>query len=98
MFISELNIIQPCVVTIFKPLKTEWVNVARQYSHPESPHIAKWNFAPIFSGVFKKSITSKTIKKCFECCGLFRFNPEIVDFKISVDIIISAYYLGVLKS
>ena len=42
--------------------------------------ITKRNFASLFDIAFRQSSNSNVIKKAFNCCGLYPFNPNSVDY------------------
>lgn len=82
---NTTHILQPADVSLFKPLKTEWKNTVRTWqSKPENINsvLTKTNFCPLLKEVLDKTTTSLpgTIKKGFRKCGLYPFNPDLVDY------------------
>ena len=77
---NATHLIQPCDVGIFRPLKIEWKKAVTKHQQTSTQAITKLNFAPIFATAFNKSITPEIIKRSFECCGLYPFNANRIDF------------------
>lgn len=78
------HILQPCDVSIFKPLKSHWKKIVHKYrqtpnDHDSSSRITKINFSKIFKEAFDQ-ITTETILHGFRKCGLFPFNENAVDY------------------
>ena len=78
------NILQPCDVAIFRPLKayfsrlTDMVKLA-SLGTTNHVHISKKNFSAIFKEAFDKALVVSTIKKGFRKCGIMPFNPDAID-------------------
>lgn len=76
---NATHILQPCDVSIFKPLKSHWKKVVHKYKQCDSKTINKFNFATIFKEAFDK-ITIEVIQNGFRACGLYPFDENAVDY------------------
>lgn len=79
---NATNILQPCDVGVFRPLKAAWKVAVRKWKlkHDNSKTLSKINFTPIFQEAFEASIDSAKIQNAFKKSGIFPFNVENVDF------------------
>lgn len=77
---NATHIIQPCDVTIFKPLKTAWKQVVQNHKQTTNKYITKSTFAPLFQKAFDQAINENTIKNGFRCCGLYPLDPDAVNY------------------
>lgn len=73
------HILQPCDVSIFKPLKSHWKKVVHKYKQCDSKTINKFNFLTIFKEAFDK-ITIEVIQNGFRACGLYPFDENAVNY------------------
>ncbi|XP_068896460.1 uncharacterized protein [Tenebrio molitor] len=80
LYPNSTHILQPCDVTIFRPLKVEWKKVCQAHKQKTSASITRYNFCPLFKEAFEKASQPNTIIKGFEICGLYPLNPDNVDF------------------
>ena len=71
---------KPCDVGIFRPFKKCWQKQVAEHAQLSNRAITKANFAPLFNVAYIKACDPQVIKKSFECCGLYPFNPDIVDY------------------
>lgn len=76
---NATHILQPCDVSIFKPLKSYWKDAVKAHHQISKSPITKNNFGPIFKKAFDK-VKRETIVNGFKACGLFPFDPEAVDY------------------
>jgi hypothetical protein len=76
---NATHIVQPCDVTIFRPLKVAWRKQIIKYKQQTTRPVTKANFAPLFQAAYT-DITEKTIKNGFKTCGLYPFDPDAVDY------------------
>lgn len=80
LYPNSTHILQPCDVTIFKPLKSEWKKTCQAHKQRTSASITRYNFCPLFKEAYEKSSQASTIIKGFEVCGLYPLNPDNVDY------------------
>lgn len=71
---------QPCDVTIFRPLKVEWKEVCKVHKQRSSTSITRHNFCPLFKEAFDKASKPSTIINGFETCGLYPLNADAIDY------------------
>lgn len=76
---NATHILQPCDVSIFKPLKSYWKDVIKTHNLTSQSPITKNNFGNIFKKAFDK-VKPESIINGFKTCGIFPFNPDIVDY------------------
>lgn len=76
---NSTHILQPCDVSIFKPLKSYWKEVTRAHNLNSKSPITKNNFGIIFKKAFDK-VKPESIINGFRTCGLYPFNPDAVDY------------------
>lgn len=77
---NATHILQPCDVGIFRPLKQEWKKIVHSWSQNTTKSLTKYSFAPLFKAAYDKATKTETIKKSFETCGIYPFNPDRVDY------------------
>ncbi|CAI6353666.1 unnamed protein product [Macrosiphum euphorbiae] len=75
---NSTNIMQPCDVAIFKPLKASWKSVVGKNKRSGNP-ITKTNFVNYFKEAFN-SVKTSSITNGFRKCGLYPFNADAVDY------------------
>lgn len=80
LYPNATHILQPCDVSIFRPLKVEWKEVSRRHKQRTSTPITRHNFCSIFKEAFDKACKPDTIINGFRACGLYPLNPDAVDF------------------
>jgi hypothetical protein len=71
---------QPCDVSIFRPLKVCWKRIVRSHKQESGKAITKANFVTLFKTAFDKSAKKETITNGFRACELFPFNPDAIDY------------------
>ncbi|KAF0688765.1 Uncharacterized protein FWK35_00038508, partial [Aphis craccivora] len=84
---NATHILQPCDVSIFKPLKSFWKSVVRENKKDNDEErfnrhakiITKYNFGTLFKKAFD-NITIESIINGFRVCGLYPFNPDAVNY------------------
>lgn len=76
---NATHILQPCDVSIFKPLKSYWKDVIKAHNLISKSPITKNNFGNIFKDAFDK-VKPESIINGFKACGMFPFNPDAVDY------------------
>lgn len=84
---NATHILQPCDVSIFKPLKSFWKHVIRENKKDNDGErfnrhakiITKSNFGTLFKKAFD-NITNESIVNGFCVCGLYPFNPDAVNY------------------
>ena len=80
---NTTHIMQPADVSVFKPLKSKWKHTVRQWLNKEdnsNSSVTKINFAPLLQDVVKDPTLISSIKNGFRKCGLFPFDPNLVDY------------------
>ncbi|KAJ8966061.1 hypothetical protein NQ314_003769 [Rhamnusium bicolor] len=77
---NSTHILQPCDVTIFRPLKVEWKKVAYNHKQRTRTSITRHNFCTLFKEAFDKACKPSTIVNGFRTCGLYPFNVDAVDY------------------
>ena len=80
LYPNSTHIIQPCDVGIFRGLKKFWKQEVANHAKNSTKAITRVNFAPIFKKAYDKAANKQVIKNAFECCGLYPFNPDRVDY------------------
>lgn len=80
LYPNATRILQPADVSSFKPLKNGWRNAVLEWRRL-NPYVklGKEHFAPILEKVVG-TLSSSVIRKGFEACGLFPWNPNRIDF------------------
>lgn len=76
---NATHILQPCDVSIFKPLKSAWKKSVHKFKQETKKSVSRLNFAPLFQEAFR-AITQESIKNGFKACGIYPFNPDEVDY------------------
>lgn len=79
---NATNILQPCDLGVFRPLKAAWKVAVRQWklTNGNAKTLSKTNFTPIFQKAFEESINANKIQNAFKKSGIFPFNVNQVDF------------------
>ncbi|CAH2009014.1 unnamed protein product, partial [Acanthoscelides obtectus] len=78
---NSTHILQPLDVAVFRPVKATWRNVVHDFRFKnEGAKIRRSDFSNLVKACFEKCLKQETIKKGFECCGLFPFNPESINY------------------
>lgn len=73
------HILQPCDVSVFKPMKTSWRKIVHEWKFINSQEtLNKINF-PVLFQVFKE-ITLESTKNGYKRCGIYPWSPDEVDF------------------
>ncbi|XP_074107102.1 uncharacterized protein LOC141532586 [Cotesia typhae] len=80
LYPNTTHILQPCDIGIFHPLKIEWRKIIAQHIQSTTQSVTKFNFAQLFSAGFKNAINPKIIQSVFSACGIYPFNPKIIDY------------------
>lgn len=80
LYPNTTPILQTCDVGIFHPLKIEWRKIIAQHIQSTTKSVTKFNFAQLFSAAFKNAINPKIIQSAFSACGIYPFNPKIIDY------------------
>ncbi|XP_072401163.1 uncharacterized protein [Diabrotica undecimpunctata] len=84
LYPNSTHILQPCDVSIFRPLKVEWKSVCRLHKQKSSTPITRHNFSMLFKEAFDEACKERTIINGFRICGLYPLNPDAVDIIQSV--------------
>lgn len=80
---NATHIIQPCDVSVFKPLKTDWQATVREWQMNEmniNQVLTKAKFCPLLKKVLQNPNLPESIRNGFRRCGLFPFDPNAVDY------------------
>lgn len=74
------RILQPLDVAVFKPLKISWTHVVDDWklAYPNK-YLRTENFAPLLAKALDM-LDSNVIRNGFNCCGLFPFDENNVDY------------------
>ncbi|XP_050311451.1 uncharacterized protein LOC126747018 [Anthonomus grandis grandis] len=80
LYPNATHILQPCDVSIFRPLKVQWKEACRLYKQKTSSAITRYNFCPIFKEAFDKANKPDTITNGFKTCGLYPLDLNAVDY------------------
>ena len=79
---NATHILQPLDVSLFAPLKRNWVKFVKTWRvDHDGLDIKKFDVPAALSTIIKEKDFSKTIKAGFKSCGLFPFDPEGVNYK-----------------
>ncbi|KAJ4449350.1 hypothetical protein ANN_00748 [Periplaneta americana] len=77
---NTTHILQPCAVSVFRPMKVSWKNVFHKWRAEHSYEaVTKQNFAQLFSSV-TSSVKPETIQNGFRISGLFLFDADSVNY------------------
>lgn len=81
LYPNATRILQPCDVTVFRPLKEGWRRVVREWEdeHP-GELLNKVTFAPLLEKAIQSSVKPETLVNGFKACGLCPLNPNNIDF------------------
>ncbi|XP_050500978.1 uncharacterized protein LOC126880945 [Diabrotica virgifera virgifera] len=81
LYPNATRILQPCDVSIFRPLKEAWRQSVREWEeqHPGGV-VNKVVFASILEQATKKSCKTETVVNGFKVCGLFPFKADAIDY------------------
>ncbi|KAJ8964285.1 hypothetical protein NQ314_005019, partial [Rhamnusium bicolor] len=80
---NATHMMQPADVSVFKPLKSEWKNTVHDWAiQPKNINstLTKSKFCPLLQRTLNKENLATTIKNGFRKCGLFPYNPNVVDY------------------
>lgn len=94
---NATHIMQPCDVSVFKPLKSQWQATVREWQMCEentNQILTKSKFCLLLKKVLKKENLSQTIKNGFRKCGLFPYNPSAVDYSKCVQNVLEKFGEG----
>lgn len=77
---------QPLDASVFRSLKQHWQDVSHSYmqSNP-GKLITKYNFSPLLNQAWSKTMTPSTICSGFRRCGVYPFNPNAIDCRLTAE-------------
>ncbi|VEN54906.1 unnamed protein product [Callosobruchus maculatus] len=81
---NATHMMQPCDVSIFRPLKAAWKKVVR-HSRQDRVTINKQNFCSFFKKAFD-AVTADSIKNGFRACGLCPLDENAVDYSKCISV------------
>lgn len=80
---NATHIMQPCDVSVYKPLKSEWQTTVQEWQMCEeniNQVLTRAKFCLLLKKILAKYNLPQTIQNGFRKCGLFPFNPDAVDY------------------
>lgn len=81
LYPNSTHILQPMDVACFKSLKYEWREAVHAWkAQTLEPLLNKENFCELFSKVSTEVLQPHLFKSGFECCGLYPFNPDRINY------------------
>lgn len=78
LFPNSTHILQPCDVSIFRPLKIQWKEACRHHKQRNHTMITCHNFCMLFKESFYNACQPSTIINGFRICGLYPLNENTV--------------------
>ena len=64
-------------------LKQHWQDVSHSYM--QGKLITKYNFSPLLNQAWSKTMTPSTICSGFRRCGVYPFNPNVIDCRLTAE-------------
>lgn len=78
---NSTHLLQPLDVAVFRPVKGAWRQTVREFRiNNNYDKLKRTDFAQEVQKCFNKCIKPETIKNGFRCCGLFPFDPELINY------------------
>ncbi|XP_065094542.1 uncharacterized protein LOC135715060 [Ochlerotatus camptorhynchus] len=78
---NTTRILQPADVAVFRPLKNSWARVIDEMkSENPTETVTMLNFGKLLQKANTIALKQSTIANGFRTCGLFPFNPNVVDY------------------
>lgn len=78
---NSTRILQPADVAVFRPLKNSWARVIDEMqSENPTESVTMLNFGKLLQKANTIALKESTIVNGFRACGLFPFNPNVVDY------------------
>ncbi|KAF9411109.1 hypothetical protein HW555_009971 [Spodoptera exigua] len=78
---NATHVLQPLDVSVFRPVKGTWRTVVHDFRVQNNfAKLRRIDFAPQVDICLKKTLVSQTIKNGFQCCGLYPFGPDNVNY------------------
>lgn len=83
LYPNATHILQPLDVSLFHPLKQSWKKTVDKWRLNNAPQrIRKEHFAPLLKEAVDSINFADIVKKGFECCGLWPFSADSVNYNI----------------
>jgi len=81
LFPNTTHILQTLDVAVFVPLKSKWKSIVRQWRMDHNGReIGKHNVPSLLHNILDSGDFKLSIKSGFWVCGLFPWNPDVVDY------------------
>nr|CAI5870473.1 unnamed protein product [Callosobruchus analis] len=82
MYPNGTRILQPCDVSIFRPMKEASRQTVREWEEEHPGEVVnKAVFAKILEKAINISTKTETVVNGFRVCGLYPFGPDAIDYK-----------------
>lgn len=86
LYPNSTHIIQPMDVAIFRTLKGSWKEEVHEWRMKEEnfgKEFKKRNFAPVLQKAVKKVVTEQVINNGFRKCGLYPWDADAINYKVT---------------
>lgn len=80
MYPNSTHIYQPADVCLFRGLKAAWNTGLEGLGYQFDYTTKRLNFPVLLKLVTQKYFTPELIRRAFECCGLYPWNPDAIDY------------------
>nr|CAH7761453.1 unnamed protein product [Callosobruchus chinensis] len=81
LYPNATRILQPCDVSIFRPMKEAWRQSVREWEEQHPGEVVnKAVFASILEKAVDVSTKTETVINGFKVCGLYPFDPNAIDY------------------
>ncbi|KAI5646769.1 DDE superfamily endonuclease domain-containing protein [Phthorimaea operculella] len=78
---NSTHVLQPLNDAVFRPVKDTWRATVREFMVKNNyTKLKRTDFAPEVQKCFDRCLKPETIKSGFECCGLYPFDPNNINY------------------